>query len=154
MVMAALAPDSLNTQQTLYSGGRASGMDGCMDAWMHGCFDVWMQAPCLGLRLPWFLSRDVYAVNAFSFFLRDALLSGPVLLGMNTHKRQTYIFLSSSCDLFMASPLQIPDALPRLLEVPCTVVIATLIRRMFLVKEESGKTVPELRCVNRYKFLS
>lgn len=119
---------------------------------MHGCMDVWMQAPCLGLRLPWFLSRDVYAVNAFSFFLRDALLSGPVLLGMNTHKRQTYIFLSSSCDLFMASPLQIPDALPRLLQVPCTVVIATLIRRMFLVKEESGKTVPVLRCVNRYKF--
>lgn len=72
MVMAALAPDSLNTQQTLYSGGRASGMDGCMDASMHGCIDASMY----GCRLPaWdsgFLGSSVGMFMQWMLFLSSS----------------------------------------------------------------------------------
>lgn len=75
--IAALAPDPVNTKQTLFSGGGVSWMDG------------WVTAICLcrqGLRVSLAPHWGCLRGNGFVFFLLDAVISGPVLLGINIHE--------------------------------------------------------------------
>lgn len=70
--------------QTQQTQSRPSSLVGVCHGWTDGCL---LSASADRASEPcWLLSGDVYAVNGFVFFLWDAVISGPVLLGINIHE--------------------------------------------------------------------